>query len=1072
MSEIFGVRIKLGDHESPVTPSNSLGIFNRTGVPNSTISAGGTTFSVPNASDIFEAGDIIYIGDDFGSEVNSVSAVSGTVITANNTFSDSYLVDDNPFCKADTVLRWSQCSISGVSATWADEMIIRGGIGRYGKKIDLSKGGNIETSGSAQVIVQNANQFNKELTDRSIYLNGYVGEIWKFTDTTGSKVWLGECEKPVYDSMQYKIKMTGIEHRRRANISTTINPTTYPNADSDDIGQIVPCTIGQISKAVFKRVVAYKTLLTVEDLISTEVYHRPLNTKNFPVVDPNLGTAATDTYKFKLANRGNSVVLNDLTDYVVQITDGDGQGDYRKIESSSWDGTNFEVEVVFESHFSDVLQGTPNATASEQTWVQFYDIGREYECDTWPCTAFIDLNGNTASGGEIDIYAYSDNKNVIADADGGVTRNIKEFNPNFILLPRHAYKDSGDSDNNNIDIDVKLFERDIDQMSSFRIEPITEIRRADASDLDTSGWYINGTDGSGEGAWPLVASGIYSPNSLSINPYAGGISTSDQASAWDKDSTTDAEFENNLFNNGATYWCIVEFTPPQFPAGFSEEFDACYLGLNCLARHNISGVSASQFKMRLRYKRWIGSPQDIIDSTIGDQFATNRVHTFNCLPDFYFTTDDPDTANEDFYHSAITNDVSIKGYTNYEMSGITTKEQYEGIDKIAIMFRRQLDNNPSVWSNDYIQVYEAGVIFKKNVSIKKSIFTGIQGRTFNDTWGSRKTAANMIQNPIDTLEHVCRLQNWSENSVVAGDGFGREYGDNALICTSGDGSFDDASLDSIKSYSTQNQILRYREAFTDVLKRQLCKNFFLANYTNSSGQECVDRITKNIDTPSDTITLADIINRDTITIDEPQPRDIYVEPFVRYNKNFATGEYQSEIRVYNVSANTYTAGYVTGNISAALAEELWTRCNSLWKKSRTIEKPPNDMTDLGWVNSNDAAADNIAADYIFNWVDWMDKYTVKFQVHLNTVSDWELMHPFYLQLPHETNNLSVECITTGIEYNPNPPYDVTITAILLTGDIPAEYIYIDVMAAQSGDNIWIDTTTLYGNDQDKIDTMT
>ena len=97
----------------------------------------------------------------------------------------------------------------------------------------------------------------------------------------------------------------------------------------------------------------------------------------------------------------------------------------------------------------------------------------------------------------------------------------------------------------------------------------------------------------------------------------------------------------------------------------------------------------------------------------------------------------------------------------------------------------------------------------------------------------------MINNPIDILEHVLRLQNWSEQEETKE--WGKEYANVPLIDVSTtEGGFDYEDLDPVKALRPARQILRYNDAYTDKIARSLCKQFFLCNYQKpSTGNESV-----------------------------------------------------------------------------------------------------------------------------------------------------------------------------------------------------------------------------------------
>jgi hypothetical protein len=66
--------------------------------------------------------------------------------------------------------------------------------------------------------------------------------------------------------------------------------------------------------------------------------------------------------------------------------------------------------------------------------------------------------------------------------------------------------------------------------------------------------------------------------------------------------------------------------------------------------------------------------------------------------------------------------------------------------------------------------------------------------------------------------------------------------------------------------------------------------------------------------------------------------------------------------------------------------------------------------------------------------------------------------------------VAIECIAERITINPNEPYVITVSAVMLeSSKMPADYYIIDTMDANNPD--WDDSMTAYGTDADKIDNM-
>jgi hypothetical protein len=360
-------------------------------------------------------------------------------------------------------------------------------------------------------------------------------------------------------------------------------------------------------------------------------------------------------------------------------------------------------------------------------------------------------------------------------------------------------------------------------------------------------------------------------------------------------------------------------------------------------------------------------------------------------------------------------------------------------------------------------------MFKKTQELKAEVFSPVSGRIFDSTWGGRKTASALINSPIDALEHVCRLQNWSATSVTPTLGWGRAYADAPLIKTgAGEGSFDDSNSDLriLDGYSIASQIIDYSDGDTDKVKRAICRNFFLANYIDKNGYECVKRITKNSAVPVTTITFADIMDRKQIQVSEPNPLDIYSEPFVNYEYNQASQKFEKTIAVRNALAPAYSISFVEG-LTDSEGQYYWNLCNTIALKTRRIVTPPKDTTDLEFIAG--VNGDTLAKDYFENFLNWMYNREIELPFHFNTAGEWEECTRFNLQLPHHTDNQYYECIAQKITVEPNAPYRTTVNAIIYgqVGGSSEDFSIVETLDLQNNDSgDWVETLQVYDSNND------
>ncbi len=778
-----------------------------------------------------------------------------------------------------------------------------------------------------------------------------------------------------------------------------------------------------------------------------------------------------------------------FSDYYIHVVEGTGEDKYRRISSAIVDiDTNSTlVSASIQDYFQDDLAGNATATAADNSWIQFEKINSEYEVDTWPCQNYLNTEGLTITQ-DFQLFSHDNNKKISTTTpaeDASLKTNVKSTPMQFYRLPSYGYDDSGNGDNTKLDIDVKFFETSPDQMNSFLILPVKEPElitdAAEITEFGYGGWsYLaDGIFKIGSPTASLNANYIDHINDKKHNT-VGQMYSEGSGGSGDTTNVMNAfkfklpdypygfTFDDMFFGMRARFSSldalhatfVQEFKWKRFigpvAAPVSMNYDALATSVSLLTADanagqkdvtvaDGSGFNADDF-ISIR-DNTPDSEQGQVDSVAGNTITLkeNLTYTYTTaltaklisdmgqvsedILDQYYTTN-YDTNNLYFYS---TNPAAApRGYLTFPITDITTEEIYNSVFKSGFFVR-----NIATLQDEHIQdlnIYQIAMMFRKEISIKDAIYAPFRGRIYNDTWDGRKTATDMIKGPIDTLEHFGRLQDYSDCSPIPSSGWGRGYALGAKIQTGAtvNGAYnniEDANFTELATYNISNQVQKYNSCYTDRLKRSLCRNFHLASWVNKDGFECVKRVLNSKVVPTDIITFSDIVDRNKVKLIERPPAEIFPEPFVRYRRNFATGEYEKTIRVTNASATSYSAGYVSGISNATEAQTLWTKCNNLWKKVGFINKPPQDLTDLVWVNSE--SANTLASDYLSDWVDWMYNPTVRLNVHFNKAGSWEEAHRFLLNLPNQTNGANIECILTKITIDPNDTYMVNLEAIML-----------------------------------------
>ena len=1089
-------------------------------------------------------------------EDHIISVISTDTLTMASNISKTYEAAKSGTAYASSKFRWIQNSVTSLTG-WATGIITAGGIKTFTRRADdLIRGGALAAGGTAGITVKNTDQFFNTISGKKIYINGLKATVVLFTDTARSDEWSGVCEKPTWNTKEYMINFSQPNAIRRANIVTQISRTDFPYADPDLEGKALPVTYGEFrplydenGNISFSSYAKFVRIANSVDRWKNDRYYNTITPDKqvmFPVIAPS-GSTPTLWFDISLGLSlgGGSASYPSWVGWYLKSSEGQSNGAYRAIVSATISSLVAKIQVA--DYFTDVPEGDATAKDDNQTWIQIEDINRSYAVESEPCFAYTDKDGTALTTG-LELYSYTSDESVSVSGAQEIVRIVATIE-SFRRLPQFAYKDSGNALKNQIDIDVSLFENDVDTLNSFILLPVenfTEYTESTLENLNASG------SDTYENYERIVTDGYYFKNSVQRKGTIS-IAKGDPALVIDKDPdtmyTVDIVQETTAQLIGVSVYdqiYAVKFDLPEIPDNF--EFDSVYIAID-MNSQVYDSTPDNYTDLILRYRRFLGYAEDIVVTAEGamyDDVLTSGDRSYsafgvvNSMPDFYYP--DVSEGSKGFYvNSDISSDTNeFTGYTRFQLSGVSTVDQYRAVHEcILAMYEKYTANVSTYYGKWRMDIKQIAVMFKKKASIKDAIFLPFKGRIFNDTWEGRKTAASMVESPIDIYEDVCRRQNWGDVSASPAAGWGKGIAPNARIniarsllsgnAASGQADVaivdasrfhanqlvtvkDDTSSEAIRilsisgntltmganltnAYTTAanavcwadgcfdaddltawavtlrpaRQLLELEDGWTDELKASLTRDFMLVGWVNKWGEECVKRIIKEETSPTDTITLADITDRMRIRIDEPNPDDIYPEPFVMYARNPETREYQKSIRFTNVDATSYDSSYVEGWLVGlgASAEEYWKRCGVLWNYIHEVGKPSSDFTDIEW--GDGYYGRDVGWNSITEKIDWAYNPVISFPAHYNKVGKWEEGHEFIVQLPHQTNDVNIECRLVQIAIEPNEPYECSVSAIMLSATIPADFNIQDSTTYTGGDRDWIDTTTTYGNDQDKID---
>lgn len=245
-------------------------------------------------------------------------------------------------------------------------------------------------------------------------------------------------------------------------------------------------------------------------------------------------------------------------------------------------------------------------------------------------------------------------------------------------------------------------------------------------------------------------------------------------------------------------------------------------------------------------------------------------------------------------------------------------------------------------------------------------------------------------NPIDFLEYVLRCQNWGDNVTGVPSA-------SALIRSGAAvGSFDSTTLDSVRAINIKYQIGTVDSSYTKSLIDKICKQFNLLQYTDVDGYECVRYLfAENSDETLVTVySINDTIDN-PIVFTPPPIEKICVNPFVKYNYDYATQQYIDELRINNVQVGTYNTFYTSG-FQGSDGQTIWNKIRSeLWPLVKHVE--PMDQE----ISENQFIVDYAGALFrMYNIIEMMKMSTVEFELPFETGYQFDAGDITFVHFPH------------------------------------------------------------------------
>jgi hypothetical protein len=341
----------------------------------------------------------------------------------------------------------------------------------------------------------------------------------------------------------------------------------------------------------------------------------------------------------------------------------------------------------------------------------------------------------------------------------------------------------------------------------------------------------------------------------------------------------------------------------------------------------------------------------------------------------------------------------------------------------------------------WLGIADLSVMFVNEIELGSAIYTQGYGRVFNDTFGGRYTAANPMTSPIECLEHVCRLLNYSAYGLSEpSGGWGKGYPSGALPIDVSDtyGGFGTsivapASLAKHKAAAMARQYRAEKDTLSSHIVKEICEDWWLGFAMGNDGKcRVFDVVSRGLtDGASDLLTFADIIPGTIRNVKRAALSDLFCEPALDYGWDEGEQKFTKRMAITRATESAYSSDYVTG-LDAATAfasQELWLRANALYKKVGQVNTPPESMTQKKTISSEYGAV-----LYLRQWLTHMGTWweapsagcvipiDIEFEVALETIDSggagvlgWHTFKRFTLSTPFETNNSTVECIVTNLQ---------------------------------------------------------
>lgn len=670
----------------------------------------------------FSTSSVVQVIDGWGATYENIIEVGTTYIKLGSNATASVEETDTADIQimGNSELRWSENILTGTALAWKSGIIAKGGIGKVKQSANCEQGGSPVNYDGFDVVAVNTNQLILRLQELGIKINGLKCEQWEFEGTEADSDYYSatvlatyNISDPSWNEKTINIPVRNNMYKRRAVLGTVINNDpingNYKLAKDSKNGTITPITIGSFypfstqgdaeipveTRAYAKLIRTSETESVFTNDLGTEDFEHsyldPIGAFMFPIVG-TVGSSPYLTYEIKLGKASHGLWYDTLLARLdelfvgkyIKITVGGSSdntsfiGAYRKItDASIKTGDETVVVLTLDSFFEKDLSGNSTAEATNNAWCSILDVPFGFTVDTWTCIGFIDENGAALAAGDyprLSVYNSDSTGQYTSkfsqDEEGVITEERSLVPVGFSIIPNYGYSSVIDALKNKLEIDLKLFKNDPNQLLTYSIFPVDNPRKLLLSNLnryypidllqatDTDSWYVD--------------------KSQTLTDLATVGAVSDMI---DRDEDTAFSQTAKITTNVANVSIATAYACDIPKSKLLVNYDSYYLGVNYKSRVLSSGV-LNRVVLKLYSERFMGILIPNSFNTIFDSYSLPYVDSIITLFTFSGTcvSGSPNIVtsldNSDFAKVIVGSKVSITNFSSGEHTILSKSGTY------------------------------------------------------------------------------------------------------------------------------------------------------------------------------------------------------------------------------------------------------------------------------------------------------------------------------------------------------------------------------------------------------------